>query len=153
MNAQHVNAFLEAASHILGMYRFTLTIGKPAVRQTPCTGFEVLTVIGVSGQLRGQVYLGYTKEDALCIVSNMMGGVVVADLDSMAQSAIAEIGNMICGTATIQLSQHGMAVDITPPAVIMGNSVEVARSEKSLIAIPIQMEGLDGMELCLALEG
>ncbi|MFC5471736.1 chemotaxis protein CheX, partial [Cohnella suwonensis] len=126
MKAQHINPFLESANSILGMFQLSPRTGSPSLRQTPFKGIEVLTVVGVTGQLRGQVYLGFSRNDALRIVSNMMGGASVAELDPMALSALSEIGNMICGNATIQLSQNGVAIDITPPTVIIGSSVEVA---------------------------
>jgi chemotaxis protein CheX len=153
MKAQHINPFLESASNILGMFQFSSRCGSPSIRQTPFTGVEVLTIVGVTGQLRGQVYIGFSKTDALSIVSNMMGGAAVAELDAMAQSALSEIGNMICGNATIQLSQNGVAIDITPPMMITGSSVEVAPVNLQMISVPILIEGMDGIELCLALEG
>jgi chemotaxis protein CheX len=153
MKAEHINAFLKSASHILEMFQFSPRIGAPSLRKTPFTGKDAITIVGVTGQLRGQVYLGFSKSDAIRIASGMMGGAAVNELDPMAQSAISEIGNMICGNATIQLSQIGIAIDITPPTVITGNSVEVAGVNMQMISVPIHLEGMDGLEMCMALEG
>jgi Predicted inhibitor of MCP methylation, homolog of CheC len=152
MTTQYIHPFLESASNILGMFQFSPRIGEAAEQAKPLDGKEVITVIGVTGHLRGQVYTGMSTADALRIVSGMMGGATVAEFDDMALSAISELANMICGNAAIQLSQGGVALDISPPTIITGSGLGVAASRMKTVSVPIHMDGMDGLEICMALE-
>ncbi|RUS42218.1 chemotaxis protein CheX [Cohnella sp. AR92] len=152
MTTQHIDPFLESASSILGMFQFAPQIGESTKQEKPLTGKEIITVIGVTGHLRGQVYTGMSTDDALRIVSGMMGGASVTEFDDMALSAISELANMICGNAAIHLSQTGVTLDISPPTVITGSGIGVMASKMNMTSVPIHMDGMDGLEICLALE-
>ena len=47
------------------------------------------------------------KSVALKLVSAMMGGYAIAEMDEMGQSAISELGNMISGNASTILYNQG----------------------------------------------
>ncbi|WP_168735818.1 chemotaxis protein CheX [Cohnella fermenti] len=152
LTPQVIHPFLESAANILGMFQFAPRIGEPAEPAKPLAGKEVITVIGVTGHMRGQVYTGMSQKDALKIVSGMMGGAEVPELNEMALSAISELANMICGNAAIHLSQEGVTLDISPPTIITGNALGVVAARLKTTSIPICMDGLDGLEICVALE-
>ena len=116
-----INPFLSSAVSVLQMAsQINATIGKPKVKETYFTENSVLIMLGVTGQLEGQVILEITEENAKVLASNMMMGYEVPELDTMAMSAISELGNMIMGNSATVFSTQGTLIDITPPTVARG---------------------------------
>lgn len=140
-----INPFLSSAVSVLQMAsQINATIGKPKVKETSFTENSVLIMLGVTGQLEGQVILEITEENAKVLASNMMMGYEVPELDTMAMSAISELGNMIMGNSATVFSTQGTLIDITPPTVARGNVV-ISRQYAVNICIPLFKE--DGSEL------
>jgi len=83
---------------------------------------DVMAVINLSRQLRGTIAYGMSAETACNFASSMMMGMPVPSLDSMAQSAIAEMVNMITAHAAMDLEKAGLLVDISPPSLILGDA-------------------------------
>lgn len=83
------------------------------------TSDEVTVLIGISGDVRGMVLIGLSEATARGIVSRMMGE-PCARFDELAQSGIAELGNVITGRATRGLESAGYGVNISPPGLIVG---------------------------------
>ena len=100
INVDYINPFLMAATGIIkDICQIEMKIGKPYVKETAFADDSVIIMIGITGEMRGQVMivLSYTK--ALEIASKMMMGMPVEKLDEMSISAISELGNMIMGNA------------------------------------------------------
>ena len=55
----------------------------------------VTVIVGFSKELRGNVVYNMDEDSAKFIASKMMMGMPVAEFDSMAQSAISELSNML----------------------------------------------------------
>ena len=83
------------------------------------TSEEVSVMIGVTGDVRGMVVLGMSEKTALSIVSRMMGEQCEI-FDELAQSGIAEMGNVITGLASQGLEAGGYTCTISPPALVAG---------------------------------
>ena len=82
----------------------------------------------------------------------MMMGMPVAELDSMATSAISELGNMIMGNAATILSTKGIAVDITPPTFCHG-SFSVSTAYTKDVCVPLLSDGETFVEVDIAIKG
>ncbi len=82
----------------------------------------VMVVIGLTQQIRGNIAYNMTEDSAKRIASKMMMGMPVESLDAMAESAIAELGNMLAANAAMILEQQGTRLEISPPTVITGQS-------------------------------
>lgn len=152
MKALHINPFLESTSYIFGQFQMLCEIGKPSFRENQIFGKEILSMVGVTGELRGQIYLAIPMVSALQIVSKMMGGMDVLNFDPMAQSAISELSNMICGNAMTHFSKEGIILDITPPTLIIGSNTEIAAVKIRMLSIPVLVEGMESLEMNIALE-
>lgn len=77
-------------------------------------------------------------EDAKRFASKMMMGMEVSELDSLAQSAISEMANMVCANACTQFSKADIGgLDISPPTLMMGTggmaTLPVPQANLSLI--------------------
>lgn len=152
MKVMYINPFLESTSYIFGQFQLSCGVGNPILRDTPFSSKEILSVVGVTGAIRGQIYLGIPMVSALKIVSMMMGGADVPRFDPMAQSAICELSNMICGNAITRFSQEGILLDITPPTLILGSKIEVAAVKMRVLSIPVLIEGMEALDMNIVLE-
>jgi len=125
MKAEFVNPF---ASAVLMVFQkeFGMNVMRDslALYQGPLKGADVNTIIGVTGQLEGQVIYTFEERVALRIASALMGE-TVEELDELAKSAVAELGNIITGNAAIGLSENGYNCILTPPTLLTGKELIV----------------------------
>jgi len=125
MKAEFVNPF---ASAVLMVFQkeFGMNVMRDslALYQGPLRGADVNTIIGVTGQLEGQVIYTFEERVALRIASALMGE-AVEELDELAKSAVAELGNIITGNAAIGLSENGYNCILTPPTLLTGKELIV----------------------------
>lgn len=122
MNVDYINPFLKAAISIIkDACQVELKVGKPYASSINLTDDTVIILIGVTGEMRGQVVLSMHVDKACDIASRMMMGMPVEQLDDMATSAISELGNMIMGNAATIFSTKNIGIDITPPTVGRGS--------------------------------
>lgn len=77
---------------------------------------NVTAVIGVTGQLQGNVLYEFENTTGLAVASTMMGE-ELDEHDEISMSALGELANMISGNAATKLSEQGILCDITPPEV------------------------------------
>lgn len=141
VNVQYINPFLIASSSIIKeACQIQSKIGKPHLRSAEFAKDSVVIIIGLTGEMRGQIFFGMDKKTACHIASCMMMGMPVETLDDMACSAISELGNMIMGNAATILFNQGVGVDITPPTLCMGN-LTFSTPNTQNISIPLELEG------------
>ena len=141
MPFQHIDAFVRAAYKVMeSMLTPTVEAGKPFFNEDPLRKYELCVLVGVLGDLQGQVICGMTEETARRIVRQMLG--VESDvIDEMGKSAICELKNIIIGTASTNLSLVGYRCSITPPLLLMGGEVpDFLRHIHTALAIPIVTE-------------
>ena len=137
MKAEYLNPFLKSVVQIV---ESTIN-GKVYLRgKYPFASADVAIVVGITGVLTGQVILSMDMNCARGIAARMLMEDDVAVLDEYAQSALAEMANMITANATIGLADAGFNCDITPPSVITGSRIEISCQEGiQTIAIPLDM--------------
>jgi chemotaxis protein CheX len=120
MQADLINIFIRAAVDVLEQETGgEATAGSVRVLSSAQTSEEVTVMIGVSGEVRGMVLFGMSERTAKGIVSRMMGEPCPL-FDDLAQSGIAEMGNVITGLATQGMEAAGYSVTISPPALVAG---------------------------------
>lgn len=152
MNADHINPFLIAATKILkDMCFIEAKIGKPYIKEMSFTGDSVVIMIGVTGEMKGQVMIAFTNAIA-CDIASKMCMMPVAQMDDLSMSAICELGNMIMGNTATVFSTKGIGIDITPPTICKGN-VSFSNTYTRNICIPILYEGTKSIEFNIALKG
>lgn len=133
MRVEFVNPFLSAGSDVLIQFvGGSIEQGQLSVRTAIFTSQEISIVVGVSGQVKGQVIYGMSTVTAAKIASAMMGSELVS-FDEMAMSAISELGNIISGNAMSLLSEAGFTCDITPPTIVRGVNVQLATQTPALL--------------------
>lgn len=89
-----------------------------------CAG--IATILGITGDLKGQFIIVLDESIALKIATAILMGVPVTTYDEVAESAVCEIGNMIGGEASKLLHESGFTCDITVPSIVKGKEMEIA---------------------------
>ena len=120
LNADHINPFLMASKKIFQDMCFVeVQIQKPILKEASFEKDSWVIIIGVTGEMRGQVLIGMPKETA-CYIASKMCMMEVKEIDDFAASALSELGNMIMGNASTVFSANGVGIDITPPTLSHG---------------------------------
>ncbi|MDD3839131.1 MAG: chemotaxis protein CheX [Clostridia bacterium] len=152
MKAEFINPFIEASTSVLKkVCGVDSEIGKIYLKNSLYRGNQIIIIIGLTGKLNGQVQFNMDKETAMKIASSMMGGMEVETLDQMALSAISELGNMIMGNTSTLLYNRAINIDITPPSILTGDSMEVSNKINTL-CIPIKLGDIGNIEIGIAAE-
>ena len=137
MNVKFLNPFVEAANEVLqAEVGVTISRGNLSLHKSALTADEVTVMISMVGQVQGVVLYGLSVPTSLALVSQMMGE-TCTEFDNLAQSGIAELGNVITGRASIKLSEAGYNCNISPPALIVGKNITISTLDFSRIVVPL----------------
>ncbi|MFL0196834.1 chemotaxis protein CheX [Clostridium sp. WILCCON 0269] len=133
MDVKHINPFLDAFVDVMPQLGISdLKKGKLSVKAKTINSIGVLIIIGIVGDLKGNIIYGTTVESAKNIASKMMMGMPVEELNEMAQSAISEMTNMVTAGACTRFFEEGINIDISTPTLMYGEFTATASSEKVL---------------------
>lgn len=146
MRVEYINPFIAASNSVIGMLSGAeVKIGKAYLKQPPYYFNNVVIVIGVVGEIKGQIYFEMGYETAIGIASVMMGGMPLDELTEIAKSAISELGNMIMGNASTMFSQSSVAIDITPPTLLTGD-IEMSNKVPTVV-VPLEIGGIGALNI------
>ncbi len=149
LSAEHINPFLMAAKKVLQDMCFVeVSIQKPGLKEAAFTADTWVIIIGVTGEMRGQVLIAMQEKDA-CNIASKMCMMEVQAIDDFAASALSELGNMIMGNAATVFASNGIGIDITPPTLSHGEVSFTSTYAKSL-CVPLTFADTN-VELYLAL--
>lgn len=144
MKAEYINPFLESARIVIEQVAsIRPTTGQLGIKEVQLVSDYIWIQIGMTGQMQGDILFGLHEAVALKVVSAMMGGFVLTEMDEIGRSAISELGNMISGNASTMLYNQGVRVDITPPKLY---SPEDGTTRQAL-TIPLIMEGIGELDI------
>lgn len=141
MKVEYINPFIKASTSVLNtLTQKEFSTGKPYIKDSPFDSSDVIILLGITGEVRGQAMIILSEQIARGIASAMMMGMPVESLDDMAKSALSEMGNMIMGNSATLLFNDGITVDITPPTLMVGKNVLISSHDMRTISIPITSE-------------
>ena len=110
--------------------------GQLELKENPIKTETLAVSIGITGDLKGFVYLGFDKDTALDILSSM-SGMEFNQINEMVKSGIGEIGNILMGNIATRFSELDYQTDITPPTVIKGQ-IEISSDITQFLNIPLE---------------
>ncbi len=151
MQVDTINPFIAAARKVL-MAELDSEVerGKMSLSKAAETSDDVTALIAVTGDVRGLVL--YTMSDATaCATAARMIGQECDQLDELAQSAIAELANMITGKASVLLEDANVKAEISPPAMVVGAGSSVSTVSLPRLVVPLTT-ACGGISIHLALE-
>ena len=137
MKLEFINPFVKAAIDVLrAEVGSEVERGKLRLENSPSSSHDIAVMIGLTGSAQGVVLYGMSLATGKNIVSKMMGQ-ECEEFDALAQSGIAEMGNVITGHASRGLSDNGYQCNITPPTLIVGTNTIIGTLDIPRIALPL----------------
>jgi chemotaxis protein CheX len=151
MDVKYINPFINVSINIVQQIcNVGAKRGQIYVKDSPFIADNVVIIIGIAGDFKGQVFFTMQEKTACSIASSMMFGMDVPALDEMAKSAIAELGNMIMGNVSTEFYNEGIKIDITPPTVLVGSDINISTKGIQTICVPIEIENGNRLEIVVA---
>lgn len=153
MNVEYLNPIIKASIFVLKEACQTEgKVGKPYLTQTSYEDEVFIVMLGITGQLHGQVFMAMDTKIAMSIASRMMMGMPVNDLGDMARSALGELMNMMMGNAMTYFSQNNIILDITPPTMFVSTDLQLNVGDSKMVCIPIEFVDGGMLELNVAIK-
>ena len=156
MKVENVNSFVQGAQSTLSMVSGQAgKLGNIFVKNPPYTSNGLSVIIGIVGDLQGEVIYTMDESCGLYLASKLMAGFTVTEMDEMSISAVREVANMISGNAASALFSHGVKVDITPPTFVnekQGDAFGFVTPGSKVLCMPLYLEGERIFEIGLHLK-
>jgi chemotaxis protein CheX len=150
MNVKFLNPFIEAAFEVLKAEAgISAERGNLGLEQNEYKTDDITVILALVGTVEGTVYFGMSNETAMLLVSKMIGENITS-FNSLAQSGIAELGNVITGRASVKLSVAGYEATISPPTLLLGKGATISTLDFARIVVPVLFDGT-GINIHLAL--
>lgn len=151
LSADIINPFLMAGMQMLkDVSQVETKVGKPAAKQATFSEDTIVIIIGITGEMKGQVMLAFPY-DVACLVAGNMCMMPTTEMTELYMSAICELGNMIMGNAATIFSTKGIGIDITPPTVCRGNMTFSPAASQN-IAIPLILNDNRAIEVHISVK-
>ena len=148
MNIEYVNPFIEASQIVIKKAaNLQVRLGKVYIRNTPYDVNSPLIEVGLIGKIQGKAILSMPLPIALALISNMMMGAKVTEIDTLGKSALNELANMIMGNTATILYNKGIGIDITTPKMMFGDGTLSPPAGMTTISIPLLLDNLGAMEI------
>ena len=115
MNVKFLNPFVDAAFEVLQKETHTeIKRGDLGLDKAPYVTDDVTCIIAMVGQIQGTVFYSMDKKTGVSLASEMMGE-ELTDFDNLAQSGIAELGNIITEEGKCKTVCSRFRIDHQPP--------------------------------------
>ncbi len=140
MKAEYINSFYAAAKDVFKlMLDLDVERGDIQLVEGLASSKDANILLGVTGELSGNIYFSFTKPMTLEMVK-IMAGMEMDEIDVFVSSALGEVANIIGGNAITNLSNYNYKCDITPPQIIVGQYKSMSMTNKQAIVIPMKTQ-------------
>ncbi|WP_456274291.1 chemotaxis protein CheX [Bacillus sp. AK031] len=129
-----VNGTIQSIKSVIPL---PVTVDPPTLLNEPLKKHKIGVLIGLTGDIRGQIIFDGDIEGFQGLAASMFGMPLEGE---MLESFAGELGNMIAGNLSTHISQLGHSMDITPPTVIIGES-RIAGFDRAL-KLPLSIENV-----------
>lgn len=142
MDVKHINPVIESFENIMPQLGLS-SVSKEGISlkgnfiESP----GVIIIIGLIGDVKGNIIYGMEMNDAKKMASTMMMGMPVEEFNEMAQSAISELVNMLTANVATNFSRDNINVDISTPTLIQGSFTANASTDK-VICVTMNVDGI-----------
>jgi chemotaxis protein CheX len=137
MKLEFFHPFVSSAREVLSLeMRETVERGELRLDNGFHITDDVTVIISLIGMVNGTVFFSMSNEVALQLASALMSE-KFESLDKLAQSGIAELGNVITGRASMKFAEAGYETDISTPSLIIGKGAAISTLEYSRLVVPL----------------
>ena len=154
MKVEYINPFIESVVEVFGtMLETEVTRGDVGVTRSGAGNpRDIMSLIGLSGPARGTVALSFPTSTALALVRKLLG-METTVVDDTVSDGVAEIVNMVAGSAKAKLTNEGgPPIDLSLPTVVRGRNFEVEYPTKSVWLEVAFQSGLGDFSLRVTFE-
>lgn len=138
---QLVDIFVQSAQEIFASLGVSVEqAGEPVLLQQPPLPHPISIAVSLHGAFEGVAFYGMPPETAERVAATMLQGMAEDPspfTSPLAQSALAELGNMITARAAILLGSNGETCDISVPMVVLDARKIVAGSSWPQLVVPL----------------
>lgn len=143
MRVEYINPFVESAHSVLAeVLQVDVNRGELYLKSTAAPVLGVAAIIGLAGDVEGRVLLDMSRETAVQIASGMLKSMdmePISELNEMGRATITELANMITGQAVTKLHNLGFKFDLTPPALVTGDNMEISNTNVEALIVPMEL--------------
>ncbi|AWW25572.1 chemotaxis protein CheX [Acetobacterium carbinolicum] len=152
MDLTIINPFIASVTDVMPQLGFAnIDLKEQSEKSKKIVASGIVLTLGIVGDKKGNVAYAIDTEGAKQIASIMMMGMPVDELDDMAKSAISELSNMLTANAAINFSNDNVTVDISPPTMLTGESIELSMSKDQVMCVEFDIDGIK-LEINVALD-
>jgi len=131
----YIHAVLTGLEKVLTQYlALPYSVGETLLQQPSVHTDNVSVLVGMTGEVRGEIILSMNYDVLKGIVS-IMFGYQVETIDDMGWSAFSEFGNWVGASCCSAFNDLQMATNITPPVLHEGKSN--LRTSSNFMSIPV----------------
>lgn len=153
MDVKYVNPFIDAVTSVMPQLGFKEIVkGNLSVKNNNLKSKGVMILVGMVGDIKGNIVYSITIEDGKKIASTMMMGMPVEELNDVAESALSELSNMLTANASSNLEKIGIQVNISTPTLMYGENVDAKMNVKNVLCLELIIDNMP-LEINVALEG
>ncbi|TCU65803.1 chemotaxis protein CheX [Tissierella praeacuta] len=143
MDVKYVNPFLSSFKNVMPQIGFEkVERGKVSIKEKDLITSGVLTIVGIVGDLKGNIIYSLDTNSAKQIVSKMMMGVEIDEFNEMAQSALSELSNMLTANASIEFSNMNINMNISTPTLMYGENIKTAFNTSKVLCVEILVDNI-----------
>lgn len=143
MRVEYINPFVESAYSVLTeVLQVEVKRGELYLKSSAAPVLGVAAIIGLAGDVEGRVLLDMNKPTAVAVASGMLQSMdmdPIDELNEMGRATISELANMITGQAVTKLHNLGFKFDLTPPALVTGDNMEISNTNVEALIVPMEM--------------
>jgi len=145
MDVNLINPILCAFGEIIPQIGFQTVQKKNVALVGSTVSYDgVLINLSVVGSIKGVIMIGMDGESAKRFASKMMLGMEVKEFDKLAQSAVSEMGNMVCANACTQYASVGIeGLDISPPTLMIGQGGQATLPVPQTIVVTFLVDEIE----------
>lgn len=132
MQVEYINPFIESVHELFStMLSAKVQRSKLEVSRGTANPRELMALIGFSGPARGMVALAFPVGTALNIVNKLLG-TTSRVVDDTVSDAIAEVVNIVAGSAKARINKDdGPVIELSLPTIVHGTNYCVDYPSKS----------------------
>jgi chemotaxis protein CheX len=150
MNVKLLNPFVDSAYDVIkAETKEDIQRGDLRLENGIFVTEDVTVILSLVGAVDGTVFYTMSAETATKLASVMMAD-NFQEFAYLAQSGIAELGNVITGRASMKLSEAGYECTISTPSLIIGKGAMISTLDYPRLVVPlITVAGLVLIHLAL----
>ena len=136
MDLKYANPFIESFTAIMPQLGYNkIQRGDLSEKGQELINSGVNIIVGIVGEIKGNVVYSIDLENAKSIASTMMMGMPVDELDEMSKSALSELANMLTAGAATAFYDMGIKVDISTPTLLEANNIVIKMSSNQVLSV------------------